>query len=363
MEIGIIGLPNAGKSTLFKALTGNEVNIEAFPFSTVNPNIGVVAVPDERLKVIADIIKPDKVIPAFIKFYDIAGLVKGASKGEGLGNKFLSEIRATSGIVEVVRCFKDESVAHVEGEVDPVRDIEIVHLEIVMSDLEIVERNLEKISHAYKSGKKELKHEYEALSFARETLNKGKWLREEELREEWIDVYKNYNLLTIKPLIIVGNIGEDELIGEETEEMKRLKEFTKLKGYPLIFISCKLEAEIVNMDEKEKKEFLSDIGIKETGLEKLIKESYKLLDLITFFTYANNILQAWAIKRGTLAPQAAGKIHSDMEKGFIKAEVINFEDIKRVNSLHQAREKGLIKIEGREYVVQDGDIIYFKFNV
>lgn len=363
MEIGIIGLPNAGKSTLFKALTGNEVHIEVFPFSTVNPNIGVVPVPDERLKTIAEVIKPKKVIPAFIKFYDIAGLVRGASKGEGLGNRFLSEIRATSGIVEVVRCFRGESVPHVEGEIDPVRDIEIVHLEIIMSDLEIVERNLEKISHAYKSGKKELKHEYEALAFAKEILNKGKWLREEKLRDEWIEVYRTYNLLTIKPLIIVGNIGEDELIGEEGKEMIKLKEYAKSKNYPLIFISCKLEAEIVGMDAKEKMEFLSDIGIKETGLQKLIKESYKLLDLITFFTYANNILQAWAIKRGTLAPQAAGKIHSDMEKGFIKAEVINFEDIKRITSLHEAREKGLIKIEGREYEIQDGDIIYFKFNV
>jgi GTP-binding protein YchF len=363
MEIGIIGLPNSGKSTLFKALTGNDVVINLFPFSTVNPNIGIVTILDERLDLLAKYIKHEKIIPATIKFIDLAGLVKNAHKGEGLGNKFLSETRRADGLVEVVRCFEEKNVPHVEGSIDPVRDIEIIHIEIALSDFEIVEKNFEKIDHAYRSGHKDLKLEYEALSFAKENLKKGLWLNELNYPKEFNEIYKKYNLLTIKPLILIGNVGDEDIFNGESENFKKLKDYAQSKGYKLLKISLKFEVELLELNELERESLLKDLNIKEKVLDKLIKESYNLLDLITFFTYANNIIQAWSIKKGANVKEAAGKIHTDFEKGFVKAEVFNFEDLKKVNSIHELREKGLIKIEGKEYIVKDGDVIYFKINI
>ncbi|MGB9843106.1 MAG: redox-regulated ATPase YchF [Caldisericia bacterium] len=363
MEIGIIGLPNSGKSTLFKALTGNDILIDLFPFSTVNPNIGVVEVPDERIKKISEYIKPKEIIYATIKFIDLAGLVKGASKGEGLGNKFLSETRRGDGLLEVVRCFEDDRVPHIEGKLDPINDIEIIHLEITISDFEIVQKNLEKVEHSYKSGIKELKNEFEALTFAKENLSKGIWLNEVKYPKEFSEIYKKYNLLTIKPLFIIANVNEEYFIGEESEYLKKFIEYCNNKNYKFMIASLKLELEIKNLTDSERENFLKEINLKETILNKIIRESYNTLDLITFFTYANDILEAHPIKRGTLAPQAAGKIHTDFEKGFIKAEVFNFQDLLRVQSIHELKEKGLIKIEGREYEIKDGDLVYFKFNI
>jgi|YelNatPaOPRAMG01_1025707.scaffolds.fasta_scaffold00849_30 GTP-binding protein YchF len=363
MEIGIIGLPNSGKSTLFKALTDNDVLIDLFPFSTVNPNIGVVEVPDERIKKISEFVNPKKIIPATIEFIDLAGLVKGASKGEGLGNKFLSETRRADSLLEVVRCFEDSRIPHVEGKLDPINDIEIIHLEIAISDFEIIQKNLEKIEHSYKSGIKELKNEYEALKFAKENLNKGLWLNEVNFPKEFSEFYKKYNLLTIKPLTIIANVNEEYFIGEESELVKNFIEYCKNKNYKYIIASLKLELEIKNLNEDERESFLKELNLKEMILNTIIRESYKNLDLITFFTIANDILEAHPIKKGTLAPQAAGKIHTDFEKGFIKAEIFNFQDLLRVKSIHELKEKGLIKIEGKEYEIKDGDIVYFKFNI
>lgn len=363
MEIGIIGLPNSGKSTLFKALTGNDILIDLFPFSTVNPNIGVVEVPDERINKISEYTNPKKIIAATIKFIDLAGLVKGASKGEGLGNKFLSETRKADGLLEVVRCFEDNRVPHIEGVIDPINDISIIHLEVAISDFEIVSKNFEKVDHSYRSGVKELKLEYEALKFAKETLNKGLWLNEVKFPKEFLEIYKKYNLLTIKPLIIIANVNEEYFIGEESELVKKLEDFCLERNYKLIIASLKLELEIKELENSERETFLKEIGLKEPILNLIIRESYKTLDLITFFTIANDILEAHPIKRGTLAPEAAGKIHTDFEKGFIKAEVFNYQDLLRVKSLHELKEKGLIKIEGREYEIKDGDIVYFRFNI
>lgn len=363
MEIGIIGLPNSGKSTLFKALTGNDIKIDLFPFSTVNPNIGVVEVPDERLEKISEFVKPKKIIKANIKFIDLAGLVKNASKGEGLGNKFLSETRRADSLIEVVRCFEDNRVPHIEGRINPINDIEIIHLEIAFSDYEIIEKNFEKIEHSYKSGIKEIKLEYESLKFAKEILSKGIWLNEINYPKEFIEVYKKYNLLTIKPLLLIANVNEEYFIGEESNFVKSFIDYCNEKNYKFIIASLKLEVELKELNREEREKFLKDIGLEDTILKTIIKEAYKTLDLITFFTIANDILEAHPVKRGTLAPQAAGKIHSDFEKGFIKAEVFNYNDIFRVKSLNELKEKGLIKIEGREYEIKDGDIVYFRFNI
>ncbi|MCX8095366.1 MAG: redox-regulated ATPase YchF [Caldisericia bacterium] len=363
MEIGIIGLPNSGKSTLFKALTGNDIVINLFPFSTVNPNIGVVSVPDERLEILSKYIKPEKIIPTSIKFIDLAGLVKNAHKGEGLGNKFLSETRRADGLLEVVRCFEEKNVPHVEGSIDPIRDIEIIHIEIALSDYEIIEKNFEKVDHAYRSGKQELKLEFEALNFAKETLKKGAWLNEINYPNEFNEIYKKYNLLTTKPLIIIGNVGDEDIFNGESENFKKLKDYCEKKKYKLLKVPLKIELELSEMEENEREALLKELNLKERILNTIIKESYTILNLITFFTYANNIIQAWSIKRGANAKEAAGKIHTDFEKGFVKAEVFNINDLKKVNSLHELREKGLIKIEGKEYIVQDGDVIYFKINI
>lgn len=357
MEIGIVGLPNVGKSTLFNALTNAGAQSSNYPFTTIDPNVAVSPIPDRRLDVLFDIFKPPKKTNAFIKFVDIAGLVKGASKGEGLGNKFLANIREVDAIVHVVRCFKDSDVVHVFGDVDPVRDIEVIELELIMADLQSVEKIMDKYSGAAKSGNKEAREKIEKLDIIKKTLENSKMAVESGLKPEEM---KEFNLLTSKPVLFVANTDEtaDESI------IKKLEEYISKRNSRLIKISAKIESEIVKLPEEERKEFLKEIGEQYSGLEKIIRASTEMLDLISFFTAGSETeVRAWTVKRGTKAPQAAGKIHSDFERGFIKAEIYSFEDIEKYRDEKILREKGLIRLEGKDYVIKDGDICFFKFNV
>lgn len=366
MKLGIVGLPNVGKSTLFNSLTKAGAESANYPFCTIDPNVGIVAVPDERLKLLGDMYQSKKVTPAVIEFVDIAGLVKGASKGEGLGNQFLSNIREVDAIVHVVRCFEDPNVVHVDGSVNPLRDIETINLELIFSDIEILERRIAKTSKGARMDKT-LAKELVLLEALKAHLEEGKMAKSYELSEDedeqaW---YKDYNLLTAKPVIFAANVAEDELADDaaNNEMVKKVREYAEAEKSEVFVICAQIEQEMAELDDDEKAMFLEELGLSESGLEKLIKASYRLLGLISYLTSGEDETRAWTIKIGTKAPQAAGKIHSDFERGFIRAEVVNYKDLLEQGSLAAAKEKGLVGLEGKEYVVKDGDVILFRFNV
>ena len=363
MKLGIVGLPNVGKSTLFNALTAAKAEAENYPFCTIEPNVGIVPVPDKRLDMLSELVKPEKVTPATIEFFDIAGLVKGASKGEGLGNKFLSHIREVEAIIHVVRCFEDENVTHVEGKISPLDDIEIINLELMLSDLEIITNRIHKVEKLVK-GDKSYAKEFELLNRLKDSIEKDQPLRNLEFSDEEMDLIKNFNLLSLKPVLYVCNISEDDLLsGEDNKYVKLVKEYADKEDSETIVISGKIESEISQLDKEEKEEFLAELGLNESGLDKLITTSYNLLGLMSFLTAGPKEVRAWTIKKGTKAPQAAGKIHSDIERGFIRAEVINYKDLLECGGSAGAKEKGLIRLEGKDYVMQDGDVVLFRFNV
>ncbi len=365
MKLGIVGLPNVGKSTLFNSLTKAGAESANYPFCTIDPNVGVVAVPDQRLKLLGDLYHSKKVTPAVIEFVDIAGLVKGASKGEGLGNQFLSNIREVDAIVHVVRCFEDSNVIHVDGSVNPLRDIETINLELIFSDLEILERRIAKVAKGARMDKAQGK-ELEMLNRVKERLEDGKLaIGFETLDEDEAEWFGALNLLTAKPVIYAANVGEEDLAddGANNSGVAAVRGYAEETGSEVFVICAQIEEEISELDDEEKQMFLDDLGLQESGLEKLIRASYHLLGLMSFLTSGEDETRAWTIRQGTKAPQAAGKIHSDFERGFIKAEVVNYKDLLDQGSLAAAREKGLVRMEGKDYVVQDGDVILFRFNV
>lgn len=365
MKLGIVGLPNVGKSTLFNSLTKAGAESANYPFCTIDPNVGVVPVPDERLDVLTKMYNSKKTVPAVIEFVDIAGLVKGASKGEGLGNQFLSNIREVDAIVHVVRCFEDTNVVHVDGSINPLRDIETINFELIFSDIEILDRRIAKNSRAANNNK-DIAKEVEFMKRIKDHLENGKlaitFEADGEDEEAWI---ADYNLLTRKPVIFAANVAEDELADDaaDNEYVKTVKDYAKEYGSEVFAVCAQIEQEISELDDDEKKMFLEDLGLSESGLDKLIRASYSLLGLISYLTSGEDETRAWTIKRGTKAPQAAGKIHTDFERGFIRAEVVNYKDLVENGSMVAAKEKGLVRSEGKEYVVQDGDVVLFKFNV
>ena len=365
MKLGIVGLPNVGKSTLFNSLTKAGAESANYPFCTIDPNVGIVAVPDERLRLLGDMYHSKKVTPATIEFVDIAGLVKGASQGEGLGNQFLSNIREVDAIVHVVRCFEDSNIVHVDGSIDPMRDIETINLELIFSDMEILERRIAKVARTAKMDKTAAK-ELALLERLKAHLEEGKLAKGFEAEDEDEQVFlASYNLLTDKPVIFAANVAEDDLAddGASNAGVVKVKEFAQAGSSEVFVICAQIEQEIAELDEEETAMFLEDLGLSESGLQKLIRASYRLLGLMSFLTAGEDETRAWTIKIGTKAPQAAGKIHTDFERGFIKAEVVNYKDLLEQGSLAAAREKGLVGMEGKEYVVQDGDVILFRFNV
>lgn len=365
MKLGIVGLPNVGKSTLFNSLTKAGAESANYPFCTIDPNIGIVPVPDERLKVLGDLYNTEKIIPAAIEFVDIAGLVKGASKGEGLGNQFLSNIREVDAIVHVVRCFEDGNVIHVDGSVDPLRDIETINLELIFSDLEILERRMSRTAKGAKNDKT-LAKELELLERLKSFLEDGKMAKAFQTEDdEEKQFFNEYNLLTAKPVIYAANVKEDDLAddGVSNDFVKSVRQFAEQEHSEAFVICAQIEQEIAELEEDEKKMFLEELGLNESGLEKLIRASYRLLGLISYLTAGPKETRAWTIKIGTKAPGAAGKIHTDFERGFIRAEIVSYQNLIDCGNYNAAKEKGLVRSEGKEYVVQDGDVVLFRFNV
>ena len=363
MKLGIVGLPNVGKSTLFNAITRAGAEAANYPFCTIEPNVGVVTVPDERIKVLHEVYNSKKTVYATIEFYDIAGLVKGASKGEGLGNKFLGHIREVAPIVHVVRCFDDANVVHVDGKINPISDIETINTELILSDMEVLERRIQKTTKNLK-GDRSLQKELDLLKRIAEFLGEGKSGRAMDLTEEEAEFVKNLELLSYKPVIYAANVSEDDAAAEDNEYIRQVRDFARSEGSDVIVVCAKIEAEMAELEDDEKIMFLEEMGINESGLDKLVKASYKLLDLISFLTAGEPEVRAWTVKRGTKAPGAAGKIHTDFEKGFIRAETIAYDKLMECGgNLATAKEKGLVRSEGKEYIVKDGDVMHFLFNV
>lgn len=364
LKAGIIGLPNVGKSTLFNAITKKNILAANYPFATIDPNVGVVTVPDKRLEVLNDMYMPERLIATQYEFIDIAGLVKGASTGEGLGNKFLANIREVDAIVQVVRCFENKDIIHVEGTIDPIRDIEIVNYELILSDLEIVENRLAKIEKkATTSNDKEGLYEVSLLKKLKEILSSGKMLRLKEFDEKESKLIKTYNLITNKPFIYLANVSEDDLLTNDNPYVNKVKEYASKEKSSVVLMCAKIESELSELDEESKKEFLKDLGIQNSGLDSLIHNTYHLLGLKTFFTVGSDEVRAWTFKNGMTAPECAGLIHTDFQKGFIKAEVMSYDDLVKYGSEIKVKEAGRARLEGKDYIMQDGDICLFRFNV
>lgn len=364
LTTGIVGLPNVGKSTLFNAITQAGAESANYPFCTIDPNVGIVEVPDVRLQKLTELVEPKKTVPTAFEFTDIAGIVEGASKGEGLGNKFLSHIRQVDAISHVVRCFADDNITHVSGGVNPLRDIEVINLELILADFETIDKRFTRVAKLAKTKDKEAVAELEVLEMLKAAFEEEKPARSIEFTEEQLAVVKQYHLLTIKPVLYVANVSEDDLLApDDNEYVQQVKEFAQAENSEVIVVCAKIESEIAELEGDEKEMFLEELGIAESGLDQLIRAAYQLLGLQTYFTAGVQEVRAWTFRKGTKAPQAAGIIHSDFEKGFIRAETVSYDDLMDAGSMSAAKEKGKVRLEGKDYVVQDGDVIHFRFNV